>query len=126
MQRPSNRDIILRMIRRNPKATLRSLMKATGLDEGSNVRYHIRKLSEQGLIQYQGVLRKREGRYRQQQRWAHGTVTMRRMSEAELQSRMDAVVEKARRNGTLNTVRTDAFAENWPVLRHTLKACRIG
>lgn len=124
--RPSNRDIILRMIKRNPKVTLRSLMKATGLDEGSNVRYHIRKLSEQGLIQYQGVLRKREGRYRQQQRWAHGTVTMRRMSEAELQSRMNAVVEKARRNGTLNTVRNDAFAEIWPVLKHSLKACRIG
>lgn len=124
--RPSNRDIILRMIKRNPKVTLRSLMKATGLDEGSNVRYHIRKLSEQGLIQYQGVLRKREGRYRQQQRWAHGTVTMRRMSEAELQCRMDAVVEKARHNGTLNTVRNDAFAEIWPVLKHSLKACRIG
>lgn len=124
--RPSNRDIILRMIKRNPKVTLRSLMKATGLDEGSNVRYHIRKLSEQGLIQYQGVLRKREGRYRQQQRWAHGTVTMRRMSEAELQCRMDAVVEEARRKGTLNTVRNDAFAEIWPVLKHSLKACRIG
>lgn len=126
-KRPDNRTIILRMIKQNSRVTLGALCAATGLQERSNVRYHIRRLMADGLVVYRGDMGERRCRkLRTQGRFPHGSAGMRKMSEAELARRIKAVVAKARRNGTLGTQRQDAFAENWPVLRRTLKAWRIG
>ena len=97
----TTRDLITKLVRKNPQISLQALCEATRIKRSSNVQYHLKRLEADGLIHWLGKppAQKKSGwQVRSVLRWQNGDVVMRKMSKTELQDRIDAVVAKALKN----------------------------
>lgn len=116
------RDTILRILKRDPQATLGTLRAATGLHAASNIQYHIHRLVAAGLIEPR---RNKKPSRRQRANWEQGNVPLRKMTKAEEEARIEAVVAKAQARGTGPS--EDVIRISGQTLFHMgMKASRLG
>lgn len=95
------KEIIVKLVNANPAITVKELAEKIGIQNTSNIHYHIRRLEKAGRIHWQGTLfnRGRNLPEHMAKRWEKGLVKLPRHTREEEEALIEKVVRKAQGSG---------------------------
>ena len=122
---------IVKLVNEDPTISLKALAKKIGIQNASNIHYHIRKLEAAGRIHWQGVMYSRGKKLPStlRKRWEKGLVKLPRLTQAEQDARIEMVARKA--EGAGKTGELDPgddvvrFAKGFLFKNWRLRGCRF-
>lgn len=96
MNEPTKEKIV-RLVNANPKISVKEIAKIIGIQNSSNIHYHIRRLEKAGRIHWQGTIFNRGKNLPEHmaKRWEKGLVKLPRLTQAEQDARIEMVARKA-------------------------------
>ena len=92
---------IVKLVNEDPTISLKALAEKIGIQNASNIHYHIRKLEAAGRINWKGVMYSRGKKLPStlRKRWEKGLVKLPRHTREEEEALIEKVVRKAQGSG---------------------------
>lgn len=127
MKKHKTVDIVLAMVKKNPRVSLAALCEATGIESKSNILYHLRRLEARQSVCWLGQeKRRRLSDGQRARRAARGELTLPKHSKEEEKRLINKVVRKALRNPSTSAGEDVVRTSGLPLFTPRMKAVRVG